>query len=86
MYSTDILFLHSMHKQLKHNTQPDAQLPSNFLDMDDLTNERSFDLQATQVIHLLGLFIFLAFYSLVFLQPGTGRCPVDWCRNEMSVL
>ena len=30
--------------------------------------------------------IFLTCHQWVFVQPGTGRRPVDWCRNEMSVL
>ena len=25
--------------------------------------------------------ILLTCYPWVFVQPGTGRCPVDWCRN-----
>ena len=47
--------------------------------MDDLTNECSFDPQATWVIDVLGLF--LTCYLWVFEQPGTDRRPVDWCRN-----
>ena len=25
-------------------------------------------------------------YTYMFVQPGTGRRPVDWCRNYVSVL
>ena len=48
--------------------------------MDDLTIERSFDKQTTWVINVLG-FVLLACYSWVFVEPGVGRRPVDWCRN-----
>ena len=50
--------------------------------MDDLTNGRGVDSGATCVVNDLGLF----FDKCVFVQPGTGRRPVDWCRNKMSVL
>ena len=36
-----------------------------------LITERSFELTS---------------YSWVFVQPGTGRRPVDWCRDIMFVL
>ena len=36
------------------------------------------------VFNVLGLFFWN--FLWVFVQPGTGRCPVDWCRNWMSVL
>ena len=45
-----------MHGQPRHNTRPHVRLPPSFLDMDDLTTERGFDLQATWVIDVLGLF------------------------------
>ena len=47
--------------------------------INDLTIERFFDSQATWVVHVLGLF--LKRYPLVFVQPGTGRRPVDRYRN-----
>ena len=37
--------------------------------MNDLTTERSFDLQATRVIYVLGLFF--TYYQWVFEQPDT---------------
>ena len=37
--------------------------------------------QASWVIDVLGLC-----FSWVFVQPGTGRRPVDCSRNQMSVL
>ena len=48
--------------------------------MDDLKAERSFGSHDRCVIIMLSLY-FLTCYQWVFLQPGTGRCPVDWCRN-----
>ena len=65
-----------------HNTRPHARLQPILLGMDDsdyLTTERSFDSQATWVIDVIG--IFLTGYPRVFVQQGTGRRPVDLCRN-----
>ena len=30
-------------------------------------------------------FVFLMCYPWVFIQPGTGRRPVDWSENNMSI-
>ena len=46
-----------MRGQTGHNTQPHVRLPLNFLDMDDLRTERGFDMQATWVIDVHGLFL-----------------------------
>ena len=35
---------------------------------------------------LMCLAYFLICYLCVFVQAGTDRRPVDWCRNLMSVL
>ena len=35
---------------------------------------------------LMCLAYFLTYYSGGFVQPGTSRRSVDWCRNEMSSL
>ena len=48
--------------------------------MDDLTTEGSFDAQAKWVIGVFGVFSF-ACYSRVFVKPGTGKRPVDSCRD-----
>ena len=65
-----------------HDHTPDRQ-PVSFLGMDacmdNLTTEGSFKLQATWVIYVLGLFSDMLTMGVI--QPGTGRCPVDWCRN-----
>ena len=53
--------------------------------MDDLKTGGSFESQAAWVIDELGLF-FLTRHPWVFVQPGTGRRPVAWCRYFMSVL
>ena len=53
--------------------------------MDGLATERSFDKQTTWVIDVLGLLL-LTCYPWVFVEPGTGRRPVDWCRNQLSIL
>ena len=47
--------------------------------MDELTTEHSFDLQETLAIDVLGLL--LTCYPWLFVQPGSGRRPVDRCRN-----
>ena len=52
--------------------------------VDDLTAEHGFDSKLR--LPLMCLAYFLTFYPLVFIQPGTGRLLVDWCRNLMSVL
>ena len=51
IYNTDIKFLHYMHGQPEHNTRPHARLHPSFL-----PTERSFDLQATWINDVLGLF------------------------------
>ena len=53
--------------------------------IDDITTEGGFGLQVTWAIDVLGLFS-LTLCPWVFVLPGTGRCPVDWCRNGISVL
>ena len=35
---------------------------------------------------VVGLFLLTCYSLSVPYKPGTGRRPVDWCRNEMSVL
>ena len=81
--------MHKMTGQPEHNTRPHNRLPHSLLSMDDcmddLTTGRSFDSQATWVIDVIGLF-FLKCYPWLLVQPSNGRRPVDWCRNEMSVL
>ena len=62
-----------------HNTLLHARLPLSSLGMDDFTTECSFDSQAMCAIDVLGSF--LTCYPWVFVQPGTGRCPVDCCWN-----
>ena len=68
-----------MAEQPGHNTQPHVQLPPRFQGMDDLTNGRGVDLQATWVIDELGLF--LTCYLCEFVQADTGKRPVDWYRK-----
>ena len=34
----------------------------------------------------MSLAYFLTCYPSVFVRPGTGKRPLDWCRNNMSVL
>ena len=70
-----------MREQPGYDTRPHARLPLRFQDMDDHTNGRSFDSQATWVIHVLVLFLTGYLHVGVFVQPDTGRRPVDWCRN-----
>ena len=70
-----------MRGQPGQNTRLHARLPRSFQDMDhvdDLTTERSIDVPAMWVIDVMCLSYFLTCYSLVFVQPGNGRRPVDW--------
>ena len=53
--------------------------------MNGLTTERSFDSQATWVIYVLGIYL-LVCYPWMFVHSGTGKRPVNWYRNQMSVL
>ena len=67
-----------------HNSRPLVQFPPSILGMDDLTR-RIFYSQATWVIGMVDLF-FDPCSPSVLVQPGTGGRPVDWCRNQKSVL
>ena len=58
-----------------HARSPD-QFPGHGC-MDDLTTKR-FDSQTMWVIAMLGKNI-LKCYSWMFIQPGIGGRPVDWC-------
>ena len=51
--------------------------------VEDLITEYIFDSQAMLVIGALGLFFEMLFMD--FVQPGTVRRPVDWCRNVCTV-
>ena len=73
-----------MRGQPGHNARTHARLPPKILGMDDLITKRIFDSQDTWAIDVFGLL--LTRYPLVFVQPGTARRSVDWCRNWMSVL
>ena len=75
--------MHLMRGQPGQNARPQARLPANFLwhgCMGDLATGGNFDLEASWVIAMLGFFS-LTCYRWLFVQPGTGRRPVDWCRN-----
>ena len=67
-----------------HDRTP--RLPLSFLGngcMDNLTTDRSFYLQATWIIDVLSFF--LTCYPWVFVHPGIGKRPVDWCKNYMPI-
>ena len=69
------------------NTRPYAQLSSSFLDMDVL---RTSLLKVSLIRKLCWSLVYLVYFFdmlfMDFVQPGTVRLPVDWCRNQMSVL
>ena len=68
---------------MKHDRTPNCHLGSWVCmrpHVPDLSTERSIYLQATWVINVLGL-CFFTWYPWLYIKPGTGRCPVDWCRN-----
>ena len=56
-----------------HDRTPDCH--QTFQGMDDLTNERSFDSQANG--SLICIAYFWTCHPWMFVQPGTGRNPVD---------
>ena len=65
-----------MPGQPGHKTQPYARLPPSFLDMDAwMASQRSYDSQAMWSLMCLAYYVDML--SRVFVQPGTGRCPVD---------
>ena len=82
MYSADIQFLQYMLGQPGHNTRPQPRLPHSFLGMDAWMNSK---LTVVLIRALRGSLVFLAYfltcYPWVFVQPGTGGRPVNWCRN-----
>ena len=65
-----------------HNTQPHTRLPPNHLDIDA---RMTLKLNRALICKLCGSFMcldyFLTCYPCVVVQLGTGRRPVDWCRN-----
>ena len=73
--------------KLGHNSRPHAQLLLSFLGKYGWMISQ---LKVVLVRKLRGLLMFLAYfltcYPWVFVQPGTGRRPVNWRRNYMSVL
>ena len=71
-----------MPGQPGHNILPHAQLPPSFLGTAWMTAQLDVALIRKQ----RGLFVCLAYHAWMYVQPGTGRRPVDLCRNYMSVL
>ena len=61
-----------------HNTRPHTRLPPCFPVIDATTGSRPHQ--------WMYLTYFLTRYPWVFVQPGTGRRPVDCSRNKMPVL
>ena len=49
-----------------------------------MTSQLSVAFATWWVIDVLAYFI--TCYLWVFVQPGTGRRPVDWCMNQMAAL
>ena len=70
-----------------HDTRPQARLPPGF-GMDDIRTERRFDSHGL----CFGYFsmgvctTYLTCDPYIFVQPGTGRRPVDCWLKLMSVL
>ena len=68
--------------QAGHNTRPHTRLPITFFGMDAWVTSQ---LNVALMCKLReSLAYFLTCYPWVFVQPGIGRCPVDWCR-ELNV-
>ena len=70
------------------NTRRHARLSHNFLGMDALMTSqlkvaliRNVALICKLRGSLMHLAYFLTYHTWAFLQPGTGRRPVDWCGN-----
>ena len=71
-----------MFGQPGHNTQPHARLPSSFLGMDVwMTLQLNVALIRKVREFLMCLTLHLTCYRWVFVQSGTDRRRVDWCRN-----
>ena len=77
-----------MRGQPGHNTRPYARLLSlSFLGMGAwLASPMNVALISKLRESLIFLAYFLTCYPFMFVQPGTGRRPDDWCRNYMHVL
>ena len=72
-----------MRGQPIYDTRPHARLPPSFLCMDDLTTERSFDLQATWVIDVFGLCLWHVIHSSLYNQSLTD---VLWTGTGIKCL
>ena len=74
----------------RHNTRPHSRLPPNFLGTNAWITSQlkvAFICKLRGSLMCLAYFLnFLTCYQMVFVQLGTGRRPVDWCRDLMSVL
>ena len=77
-----------MPGQPGHNKRPHARLPPSFLGLDAwMTSQLNVALIRKLRVSLMCLAYFFYLLSIwVFVQPLTGRRPIDWCRNLMSVL
>ena len=68
--------------QPRDNTRPHARLPVIFLCMVALmTSQLKVAVICRLRRSLMCLLYFWTCYPWVFVKPGTGRRPVDWCRN-----
>ena len=64
-----------------------SRLPPIFLAMDAwMTSQLNVALICKLSGSLMSLACFWTCYPVMFVQPCTSRCLVNWCRNEMSVL
>ena len=67
--------------------QDHTRLPPSFLDIDALMAYTTALIRKLRYAgHWCAWLTILMCYQWVFVQPSTGRRPVDWCRNKMCVL
>ena len=69
----------------EHITGLHARLPHSFLGMNACVSScLNVALFHTLCVSLMSFAYLLNYFPRAFLQPVTGRRPVDWCRNQMS--
>ena len=81
-----IAYIQFLPEQPGHNTRPHARLLHNFVGMDDLTIDRNFSLQATRVIHVLGLFSDMLSTGCCTTRHLQTSCPLVQELNVCTVL
>ena len=75
-----------MRGQPEQNTRPHSRLSASFLGMDAWMNSQLNVALFFKLCRSLMCLFFCHVTNVFFIQPGTARCPVEWCRDLMPVL